>query len=542
MISEARFKRSRYMILFPSLLSIIVIWNRYYIPSITSDGVIYIQIARNILFKGELGWQALWCTPFFSILLAVFSYLTRVNDLLVVTSFISPLMFFLLVLTVYLLAQQIFDCRTALIASTVTAISPHLLFIAFSPEPEIAFTCFLFISLAVFTLAVKQESLIYSILTGFFFALAYMSRSEGFLVMVLVFMATTAVQGKNFYRSRIFKLCIAATIIFFMVTSPYLYFLKKHYGTIVISPKASYVMIWMKSRIYHENDKGEVGNIDLWGLNSEGKLFWQEPKGIGYLVEFLMSHPKKNILVYLHNLYEELPGRVPNNSGMENYPQLFPVYFALAALASIFMKWGTHAKEKMSIVLAPLIIFLILPIFTGGWWKYLVPYFPIVVILAAKGVTGGASVLAARINHGIERKVETVVTLLIVGAIGAHFYFALHPISKTSSDIAQITRTTNADEDRIVGEWAFKRFGPGKNYMFRWSKTIYSLNGFWTPLPVASDLETIAYAKKNNVDYILSEMQNWEEPARYPYLELVDVYRSKNFFYSVAFYRLTQTP
>ena len=121
--------------------------------------------------------------------------------------------------------------------------------------------------------------------------------------MAFVFACATAVQGRRFYRSAVFKYCLLATLVFVMTASPYLLFLHKHYGSWVISPKSTYVMIWMKSRIYHDNDKGEMGNDELWGLTPDGnKLRWQEPKGISDLVGYLMSHPGKSLSVYLHNL------------------------------------------------------------------------------------------------------------------------------------------------------------------------------------------------------------------------------------------------
>jgi hypothetical protein len=156
--------------------------------------------------------------------------------------------------------------------------------------------------------------------------------------MVLVFACVVSVQGRLFYRSTICRHCLLSTLFFILSAAPYLLFLQKHYGSVVISPKSSYVMIWMKSQVYHDNDKGEMGNDELWGLTPDGeKLRWQEPKGVKYLVDFLMSHPKKSLSVYLHNLGMELPGRIPNNSGMERYPQTYPVYFVLGAVASVFM-------------------------------------------------------------------------------------------------------------------------------------------------------------------------------------------------------------
>ncbi|RPJ11882.1 MAG: hypothetical protein EHM36_00605, partial [Deltaproteobacteria bacterium] len=279
-------------VLFPVLLALTVIWSHYRLPGVTADGVTYLQIARNILLGKGLGWQALWAPPLHSILIAGASWLTGVRDLLSAAGIVSPLMFFGLVIAVYYLALEVFDLKTALVASFFTALSPHLLFIAFYPEAEITYTFFLTLSLLLFIRTVTRGSTAGAIATGISFALAWMARSEGFIVMAFVFACATAIQGRRFYRSTVFRHCLLAILFFMLTASPYLLFLHKHYGGWVISPKSTYVMIWMKGRIYHDHDKGEMGNEELWGLTPDGaKLRWQEPKGITDLVDYLMSHP-----------------------------------------------------------------------------------------------------------------------------------------------------------------------------------------------------------------------------------------------------------
>lgn len=552
---ETRFETSaarmrRFAALLPSVLTLVVIWSHYRLPGVTADGVTYLQIARNILLGKGLGWQALWAPPLHSVLMAGTSYLTGVGDLLQVAGIVAPLMFFCLVMAVYYLALEIFDLRTALVASFFTALFPHLLFIAFSPEAEITYAFFLTLSLLLFTRTVTRRSTAYAVATGISFALAWMARSEGVIVMALIFACATALQGRRFYRSTVFKYCLLSTFFFMMTASPYLLFLHKHYGSVVISPKSSYVLIWMKSRIYHDNDKGEMGNDELWGLTPDGqKLRWQEPKGIKDLVDYLMSHPEKSLSVYLHNLGMEVPGRIPNNSGMERYPQTYPIYFALASLLAIFMPWGSFAREKRAALLAPLLILFILPVFTEGWWKYLVPYLPVVIIMAAKGFAAGTGVVADKLCPRDAARVGGLLLTLTAAVIGARFLFALHPFSLASAAPSPIApsaeisfRQSMAEEARKAGEWGALQLGSGKNYMVFWSKIVYHLNGLWTALPVADYREILEYARVNQVDYIVTELAGEESMAQPesppPGLELALSYRSATYPYKVNFYKV----
>ncbi len=539
----------RTAVLFPLLLGLAIVLIQFHRPGLTADGVTYLQIARNILFGQGLGWQASWVPPLHSMLIAAASYLPGIGDLLTAAGIVSSGMYLCLVVAVYLLARELFDLRTALVASFFTALSPHLITIAFSPEAEITYTFFLTLSLLLAARNARLGTVAGAAATGVSFALAWMARSEGIIVMACLLAGLSVLQGRSVFRTRMFRNCLVTVLFFMLTAAPYLLFLKAQYGTWVISPKSSYVQIWMKSRIYHDNNKGERENDELWGLTPDGtKLLWQVPKGIGDLAGYLMGHPEKSLRVYLHNLGMELPGRIPNNSGMERFPQLYPVYLALAALLAVFLPWGERAKEKRAVLLTPFLILLILPVFTEGWWKYLVPYLPVVMILAARGITGGASLLAARVSprHAVGLAAGSIVAVTAIVVV--RFWIALHPLSAAQSASGAAVspsiaaRRNMVEVARLAGEWGAARFGPGKNYMVRWDKIVYYLDGIWTAFPVADVPQIMDYARRNKVDYIVLELDarpDRESLLNAPAgLRFAGLYDSDRFAYVVVFYRV----
>ena len=529
--------------LLPMLLSLAVLARHFQTVALTMDGVTYLQISRNLLHGKGLGWQALWASPLHSIMVAAFSYLTGIDDLLVAATAVSVVMGFLLVGAVYCAAYQLFDRKTALISATVAALSPHLLKIAYSDETEITYTFFLVLALTLLAVAIKRDSLAYPAWAGLGFALAYLARSEGFLVMALTLSSLVLLQGKHFLRSRVFTKALVCTLIFFMVSSPYLFFLKKHYGTWVISPKASYVMTWMKCFTYHDNDKGEEGNNELWGLSDNGKLNWQEPKGVGDLVEFLASHPQKSLSVYLSDLSHEMPGSIPNGSGMSDFPQLIPVYLAFLALLSVCLTWGPLGREKKAILLAPLAIFFILPVFTNGWWKYLVPYLPVVIMLAAHGFVRGVHVIAAKAGAKNLRSYEVVLLVAGVLAVGYHFSSPFYQKSAPAPpNPRQSLKDMTRAEAKKAAEYGYRLLGPGHNYMISWSPLVYYLDGYWTARPVASYEQQITYARQNEVDYfVLDGSFDDVTLLNLPGLQMVGLYISQNTSYKVGYYRIPPT-
>lgn len=539
---RATLKEQAACLALPMLLAFFVIGSHLRVVALTADGVTYLQIARNILHGDGLGWQALWAPPLHSILIAAVSFLGQIDDLLVAATVTSVLAGFFLVAAVYFTACQVFNRRVAAIAAGLAALSPHLQNITFSDEAEISYTFFLTLSLGLLSVTLKRDQWIYAAATGVSFALAYLARSEGFLVMALVLGALVLLQGNNLFRSRVFAKGVVALLFFTLVASPYLFFLKKNYGAWVISPKASYVMIWMKSMVYHDNDKGENGNDELWGLSENGKLCWQEPKGVADLYRFLASHPQKSVSVYLENLSAETPGSIPNGSGMEDYPQLFPVYLAVAALFSVFLTWGPQGREKKGILCAGLAVFLILPVFTGGWWKYLVPYLPVLIILATKGLTGALELATAGFR-GNARLARTILTAVAAAGVAWHFSWGLHPgKAKTPAHPPPSLKNDLRAETAKAGAYGLQLLGPGHNCMISWSPLVYYLKGKWTARPVTSPEAQLAYAIRNKVDYLVMDIASEEvapnDMAPPPGYQMVGLYLSQNTPLKVGFYRL----
>ena len=536
--------RDHKILLFPVLLSLALTISRYHTVGLTMDGVTYLQIARNILLGQGLGWQATWASPLYSILVAVSAYFSGTYDLLAVASAVSAVLGVLLIPAVYFLAYQVFDRRVAIAAALLATLSPHLITIAGSDETEIAYTFFLILALGFFTFAIRHAAWPFALCAGLAFALAYLARSEGFLVMTFVLLAVCALQGKALLRSKVTALCVGTALVAALAASPYLFFLNKSYGSLVISPKTSYVMIWMKCFTYHDNNYGEEGNPELWGLSESGKLHWQEPKGIVDLLRYLGEEPARNGRIYLENLSHELPGRISNGSGMERFPQLFPIYLVMAAFGSVFLGWGRAGKEKKAILCAPLLILLVLPVFTGGWWKYLVSYLPIVLVLAVKGSAEVARLAAWKLGARTSSCVEGALLAALVAGISLHFLSAFYPAAPAATaNPLQAKKNSNRQELVKAAQYGRQLLGPGHNYMISWSPIVYYLEGIWTARPVASAKEQFDYARKHGVEYFVLDVVNpqitAEEMSDQAGLQLVGLYRSASTPVKVGFYRLT---
>ncbi|HXE97975.1 MAG TPA: glycosyltransferase family 39 protein [Dongiaceae bacterium] len=532
----------------PLALSCYVIFSTFSRPGITADGQTYLQIARNLHFGIGLGWQALWVPPLHSILVALAGWLPGVPDLAMASALVGAVMGIALTGAVWLLASELFGRSVALGASVIAALFPHFLWISKAPEAECTYTALLACSLWLFCVALRKQTPGVFILSGISFSLTYMARSEGFLIMFFVVAAALVSEWRRTMQGKMVRLTAMLLLAFLLTSLPYLLFLRKHYGGWVISPKSTYVLIWMKSRIYHDNDLGEVGNEELWGLTDSGKLKWQVPSGFGDVASYLMSHPAKSAQVYLDNLSREVPGRIPNNSGMEKYPQLFPVILSLAAVFASFRKWGERSCRDKAVVLSPFLILLVLPVFTEGWWKYLVPYAPLLIILGCAGIAFAVETLFRKLPQTTGRNVSLAAMLVLA----AYFRLAAFPVHLfPSRDLSGIpapqpsaeikARRSYAADAENAGRWIAQTLGPGHNYMVPWSKLIYPLNGLWTAAPVAEYPRLHAFALRQGAEFYIAEMDGNVPDEKIksapPGLKFVTMYRSPQSGYTVAVYR-----
>lgn len=530
--------------LLPLALSLYVIFSGFSRPGVTADGQTYLQIARNLHYGAGLGWQALWVPPLHSTLVALVGWLPGVPDLLLASALVGAVMGVVLTVAVWLLAAEIFGRTVALGASVIAALFPHFLWISRIPEAESTYTALIVCSLWLFCVALRKQTPGMFLLSGLAFSLAYMARSEGFLVMLFVVAAGFAAEWRPPMGGRMARFIALFLLAFFITSLPYLLFLRKGYGSWVISPKSTYVLIWMKSRVYHDNDNGEIGNEELWGLTANGKLKWQVPSGIGDVASYLMSHPAKSARVYLENMLGEVPGRIANNSGMERYPQLFPVFLSLAAVFASFRNWGKGSRRSKAVFLSPFLILLVLPVFTGGWWKYLVPYAPFLIILGCAGIVFAAESLCKGLSRTTGRALSIAAMLILavyfrISAFPPALFNAWKPQAPPSEEIVA-RRSYAADADR-AGRWIAQTLGPGHNYMVPWSKLIYPLNGLWTATPVADYPRLYAYALQQGAEFFLVELDGVIEAKQIedapPGMKFVTLYQSPESSYKVAVYR-----
>lgn len=510
----------------------------------TYDSVFFMSIAYNILHFGDLGWVAYHEPIFYSVAIAVFSFIT--DNLLNAAILVSKISKILLVLVTFLLGKRIYGNTVGLVSAALVTFMPHIISISGRPESESLFAFLITLSIYLLWSTYKNPTLIKAFLTGIAFTTTYLTRSEGVLIFFFLLLSLVFIEIKRRALNRKLIVSLATVITVFLVSSlPYFIFLKHHYGVWTLGTKTSSIYFWVRERNFKDPDPER----HEWGLSQKGELnvISMTSKDV---INYWLKDPAKSVRVYLTNLKGHIPGFVANDSGSWHFPQVYPLYFAVPLLLGLLIK----ARKKIPMegdlyLLSVFLILFIYPFFTEGWWRYLVNYSPIFMILAASGLYEINNWTAGYLKgKGFWEKAtdRNLILWLFVLTVSAYHLWVMAE-RKPPEDKARYNEQKYlfALETKKAGEWAQKRFPAGANYMVKWTRLPYYLNGRWTAMPEADYNGIVWYARKNRVDYLVFETSGRgksEEIVRIMGntrdLEVAGVFESQTNSYGVVFLRL----
>lgn len=509
----------------------------------TFDSVFFISIAYNILHFGDLGWVAYHEPLLYSAAIAMFSFLT--DNLLNSAILVSKTSKVLLVIVTFLLGKKIYGNTVGLVSAALVTFMPQIINISVRPESESLFAFLITLSIYLLWLTYKNPTLIRGFFTGVAFSATYLARSEGVLIFIFLMLSLAFIEVKRRTINRKFIISMATVVVVFLISSiPYFIFLKNHYGVWTLGTKTSSIYFWLRNRTFNDPDPVRTE----WGLSPKGEINVISMTSRD-VINYWLKDPAKGIKIYLHNLKTELPGFIPNDSGTWHYPQVYPVYLAIPLMFGLMIKRRKRVPLDEDIYLMSVFLILVIyPFLTEGWWRYLVNYLPIFMVLAASGLNEiNEDIKGYLIEKGVWKRTygNSLLWIVVLGISSYHLWVMAE--GKPPEDKVRYNERKYlfALETKKAGEWAQKRFPPGSNYMAEWTRLPYYLNGRWTAKPEATLDGMIWYAKKNRVDYIVYETSGKGESEEIirvmgntPDLEVADVYESQGQNYGVVFLRL----
>ncbi|GFE57783.1 hypothetical protein AOG1_16630 [Geobacter sp. AOG1] len=440
---------------------------------ISSDGVAYAQIARDILAgRGFAG--ATHFPPFYPLLVALFH--TMFSDIELAGRLAAMFMGSLLVIPVYLLAREFFDRQVGIMAAVLVMAWPSLRLWSNEVMSQSTYITLVLLGGYLIWHACKSRSVAYAVAGGLAMGMAHLTRSEGVLVF-LVLSLVLAVDAGVKRDGRQFVCLLAGWCAFVVVFFPYAYFLHEVTGTWQLTGK---------SRVALADSLMEyLGRPDL-----KRDPAFQE---IGYLdvvrryPDFLRQNIPENLMKFIREF-------VP------------PYLWLLGLLGFCTGGWSRDKLKERAFLIATFAPMGIIVVFFFIGPEYTQPYLPVFFLWVSAGALWMEKRALALVGVGRH-------PLLTLRGAGGMFSLAATVLFALYLLVGQVPADRNLPYhfSQDGGRYDHKRIGQLLNeylpksarIMTRWGRVGFYADRGWVDMPQASLEEIVATARKSGTRYIV---------------------------------------
>ena len=474
---------------------------------ITSDGVFYATLARNLL-AGDLhhGISTYW-PPFYPLLITVFAGVFR--DPAFAGRLVSALAGGMLVVPVYFLTRRFSNRRpTALIAALFVIFEPTLIYYSLRVLTESIYTLILVGGILVGWVALERGTARYFFLTGLLFGLAYLTRPEALGYVLLLSLIVSVVgfarkSGSWWTLSRASLVVLGAVL----AAAPYIYYLRQETGRWMLTAKFAANMpgVSVGGRKLLPNGQLTMADI-LWAgtrpepagseasppASSERQASSERPDPrpqTPSLFRRLAANAKRTIT----GLYEEyfmISAIVP------------PLFLILIGLGLFASAWNA-SQIRLALFVGSFIFATFLGYaFTYHNERYLVPLIPLALCFAANG-----AVVAGRWVYETFAPRTGGVLSMIIGPAQAIAVVVLIVVLTQSVTIFAEMRKDSGSE-RTAAEWIKSQGLQSPLIMATGPWPAFYANGRHLYIPNEELSVVLEYAKRKKVDFIVLE-ERW---------------------------------
>lgn len=471
-----------------------------------SDSVIYMSMARRFLEgQSEYLLHPMW-PPLYPLISALF-YLVF-QDWLTAARLVSVVFGSLLVIPIYFLTRDLFGKYTAVLTSLIVILLKPLTVASTAPLSE-SLVVFCFWSGFYFLWrSLRGKHLIFALLSGIFWGLAYLTRPEGvfaligFSVFTLAFLVLINVAKvlKNFFpkktfsQKRLLMILLLAILGFALTYFPYYAGMRAKYNKSFMIGKASAIFNLSGGATKLNKARTSTWAQDIWSLRTFN------PKS-EFLYFYGYEDPEAN-----KQLFRDAWIRMGIFWQRFFYDYFGPIGIALALIGSVKV-----FLEKKLFFFYSLSVFLVM--FTG--MSFFAPsaqeryiYWTLPLFLIA--ITAGIKFLAT-----LFKRWQAILALLIFITfilINYQSFMFLH-IGPPAKDLAP----TDSIVSLILTDDWFTRNHPEAVVMAGHERAIFNSRGLLIYSPnTQSPQEFLDYARLKKVDYIVAS--RGEIPAAVEYL------------------------
>jgi 4-amino-4-deoxy-L-arabinose transferase-like glycosyltransferase len=473
---------------------------RYYlfknVTFIGTDAVLYGRLGKNFIETGNYVFgenfnYGILYPPVYPILIGLINLI--MNDLFISGKLISLVSSLVTIFLFYLLGKNLHSKEAGLFAAACYSVYPHIINTSVSVISESLFFLHLSFSIYLFILSMRKNNFLLFVLFAIFAAITYLTRPEGFLLIILPFLL---IKKKNLQKD-LLKIFIGL-IVFGLVACPYLLFLKNATGKFMLSGKSGLNIILGEKVIGKDYEKiawslnAEKNQINSYAQNTRINLIGYISKDISRFMKRYFTNMVKQIIIIAILII----------------PIMFPLF-------CFFFSKDVFKKNRVLVVLAlfTFLLFITYPLFfiTSRF------IYPIVLILILFSSIGFANPPMAVINfpnfwrrnqnQGSLFKKTTFKRLSILILISSSAVYLIYSSYGHKPEVPVEHIKAGIFLKSLSQEYE------ALNVMSRKPWVSFYSDARCTSLPYAQSADVIHFARLYDVDYIVVDerlLKKWE--------------------------------
>ena len=481
-------------------------------PGMVLDTVVFSRLGKNLIEYGRYAFgenynMGVFFPPGYPFFIGLINLI--VKDLFASARLVSLISSSFTIPLSYLIGKELYNEEAGLFAAFVYALYPVILIVSVDAYSDALFFCFLLLSIYLFLMSLRKDNYFISALFGISVAAAYLTRPEGQFLLLLPLLQLFSVFSKK--MSFNVKYLIKAAyifLVFVIIISPYMIFLKNYTGKLSPTGKANISILLGElsdDREYHEavNAPDNLYDRTAFALTKDkSELQGWNRKENRSLKEYIFKDPLVFAKRYQKNVLREV-----KTLNKLLIPIALPFFFAF------FNRELFKNRSRLIFMVFPLLFFFMYPVFIIIEKQTLL----IVVFLiyfSSGGFSNSRQAVSDLITYyGIENKpalkmFERNIKHLIV--------FILCLSSLSYMKYSSFDKVPEPKEHDKAGRYLKEKIEPRYeeiNVMAAKPYVSYFSDARFTMLPYAGGRDVISFAKLHDVDYIVVDerfLSKWD--------------------------------
>ena len=474
--------------------------------TINWDGANFARTAENVHkglgYVGMRGTTNLEHEPLYPLLIAaVLPLYANAENIGIAISLLAGALF---VVPLYLIARLIYDERVALIAAVLAAVHPFLIKLSVQVLTEPLYYALAAGGIYALLAFVQRQSNKHALVCGALFGLAYLTRSEGFLFMVVAVAVVLVAQIVRYHSTTAALRPLLFMIVPFAVCAiPYVAFFYVHTGQLRIENKTAEnyaIGIRLQAGMSYVEAADGLGpglredGPELGGAYYATHQHAPEPS-LGARLQFAVRAARSHVRDIGHYLSSVQFGS--------------PLLLVMAIIGLFASPWTAKRLSCESILIAyALANYAALSNVQHFWDRYAAGFIPYIVLWGAKGFDEfmrWATLTAAALDVDLQKRRRPFAA---AGALLLLLVFLLSVRTMRAEAISP-------ELPKEAAAW-IERVAPGPKLIMDVSNVVaYYAQGTWNALPYSSASQALAYVHLKKPDFVVLDARR--RPDR-PYL------------------------